>query len=230
MPKERARQRRAQSLIRSLWWAGGLAVAAAIVLIVLSPRPLPTTAVIPTSAPRPYAGEGKTLGSPDAPVVMEEYSDFQCPYCGRFATDALRRIEEEYIATGNVRFVYYHFAFLGEESVRAAEASECAGEQGHVWDYLDTLFANQNGENRGAFADAYLKSFAEGLGLDMLEFNRCLDTRRYRSVVLQETQEGRRRGVTSTPTFFINGELSAGLLPFEGYKELIDKALAAQGG
>ena len=77
MSKERAQQRRAQSLIRFIWWAGGLAVVAVVVLIVLSPRPLPKATAIPTSHPRPYPVEGKTLGSPDAPVLVEEYSDFQ---------------------------------------------------------------------------------------------------------------------------------------------------------
>ncbi len=77
MSKGRAQQRRAQTLIRSIWWAGGLAAVVVVVLIVLSPRPLPKTTVIPTLPPRPYPVEGKTLGSPDAPVLMEEYSDFQ---------------------------------------------------------------------------------------------------------------------------------------------------------
>lgn len=138
----------------------------------------------------------------------------------------MRRIEAEYVATYKVRFIYHHMAFIGEESIRAAEATECAGEQGALWDYMDTLFANQHGENRGAFGDRYLKAFAEGLKLDTLKFNACLDTRRYRSAVLQETQEGRARGVVSTPTFFINGEKIEGLMPFEGFQQKIEAALA----
>ncbi|MBI3359955.1 MAG: thioredoxin domain-containing protein [Chloroflexi bacterium] len=134
-------------------------------------------------------------------------------------------MEETYVATGKVRFIYHHMAFIGEESIRAAEATECAGEQGALWRYMDTLFANQHGENQGAFADQYLKAFASEMGLDQLKFNTCLDSRRYRTAVLQETQEGRARGVQSTPSFFINGELIKGLLPFEGFKEKIDAAL-----
>jgi protein-disulfide isomerase len=142
----------------------------------------------------------------------------------------LRRIEEVYVATGQVRFVYNHFAFLGEESIRAAEASECAREQDRFWDYTDTVFANQRGENRGAFADQYLKSFAEGLGLDTLGFNTCLDTRRYRNDVLQTTEEGRSRGVSSTPSFFINGQkITVNTLAFEEFQQQIEAALAGGG-
>lgn len=141
----------------------------------------------------------------------------------------MRRIEEEYIAADKVRFVYHHMAFIGQESVRAAEAVECAGEQGQTWEYMDVLFANQRGENQGAFADRYLKAFAEGLGLDTLEFNACLDSRRYRSAVLLETQDGRARGVQSTPTFFINGEMSVGLAPYTTFQQRIEAALG-QGG
>jgi protein-disulfide isomerase len=141
----------------------------------------------------------------------------------------LRQIEEAYIATGQVRFVYNHFAIIGEESIRAAEAAECAGEQGRIWDYMETLYANQRGENRGAFADPYLKSFAEGMELDTLAFNSCLDSRRYRTLVQQETQAGRARGVTSTPTFFINGKAVLGALPFAEFQREIEAALAGGG-
>lgn len=120
-------------------------------------------------------------------------------------------------------------AFIGEESVRAAEAVECAGEQGQTWEYMDVLFANQRGENRGAYADRYLKAFAEGLGLDTLAFNACLDSRRYRSAVLLETQDGRARGVQSTPTFFINGEMLVGLAPYNVFQQKFEAALG-QGG
>ena len=224
----RARQRRVESFRRSIWLTAGAALVAAAVLIAFSPRGLPTVTVPPLQ-PRPYAGEGKTLGPAAAPVVVEEYSDFQCPFCGRFARETLPQLEAAYISGGQVRFVFNHFAFLGEESVRAAEAAECAAEQGRVWDFMDTLWANQRGENRGAFADRYLKSFAGGLGLDALSFNSCLDTRRYRAAVLQETQAGRERGVNSTPSFFVNGKLVSGAQPFEVFQQEIEAALAAGG-
>jgi protein-disulfide isomerase len=215
--------------MRSVWWTAGAAVLAAVLLVALSPRALPIV-TIPDLPERPYAGEGKTLGSEAAPVLVEEFSDPQCPVCGRFAAEKLPFIEADYVATGQVRFVYKHFAFLGQESVQAAQAVECASEQGRAWHYLDTLFANQRGENRGAFADAYLKSFAEGLGLDTLDFNTCLDTGRYASVVEAESLEARQRGVQGTPTLFINGKLVSGGLPLEDIRQEIEAALAAAGG
>ena len=141
----------------------------------------------------------------------------------------MRRIEEQFIAAGKVRYTYHHFAFLGPESIRAAEASECAREQGRFWDYADTLFANQRGENQGAFADQYLKSFGDGLGLATLAFNACLDTRRYRAAVEGETLDGQQHGVQSTPTIFING-VRQEPASFEDYIKAIEAALAGVGG
>ncbi len=228
MRKDRARQRRLENLTRSIRIAAAAAVLVVGGLIAMSPRALPTV-TIPATVDRPYAGEGATLGPADAPVTVEEYSDFQCPYCRRFAVETLPRLEETYIAAGQVHFVFHFFAFIGDESIRAAEAVECAGEQGRAWDYMDTLWANQRGENRGAFADSYLKSFAEGLGLETLHFSTCLDTRRYREAVMQETRDGRARGVTSTPMFFVNGKLVSGAQPFEVYQQEIEAALTGGG-
>jgi protein-disulfide isomerase len=228
MSKDRIRQRRVESLKRSIWVTTGVAVLAAALLIAMNPRALPSVTIPPT-VDRPYAGQGRTLGPENAPVLIEEYSDFQCPYCAQFALQTLPQLEDTYIAGGQVRFVSHYFAFIGDESIRAAEAVECANEQGRVWDYMDTLWVNQHGENRGAFADSYLKSFADGLGLNTLEFGTCLDTRRYRATVTQETNEGRNRGVTSTPTFFINGKMVPGAKPFEGFQQEIEAALAGGG-
>jgi len=96
-----------------------------------------------------------------------------------------------------------------------------------VWPYIDTLFANQHGENQGAFDKGHLEAFADGLGLDQLKFRTCLDTNRYRAAVLRETQAGRDLGVQSTPTFFLNGKLIPGVLAFEDFQRLIETALGS---
>ena len=111
-----------------------------------------------------------------------------------------------YAETGLVRFEYKHFAFLGAESILAAEASECANEQGQFWPYHDIIFANQRGENQGAFNKATLRFFATAIELDESEFDKCLDSNRYRKVVTAETNSAKEREVQSTPTLFINGE------------------------
>jgi len=224
MPRENIRRRRAQNLVRSIWLTAGAAISGVVFLILLGSRPLPTV-TLPTSLPRPYAAEGKTLGASTASVVLEEYGDFQCPRCGEFATGVAHQIEEAYVATGKIKFVFHYFAFLGEESIRAAQAAECAGEQGAVWPYIDTLFLNQHGENQGGFDKPHLEAFAEGLGLDRLKFSACLDTQRYRAAVLRETQTGRDRGVQGTPTFFLNGQLIFGALPFAEFQRRIEAVL-----
>ncbi len=109
--------------------------------------------------------------------------------------------------TGKVRFAFRHFAFIGQESSWAAEASECANEQGRFWDYYDKLFEEQAGENVGAFSKENLKRFAAELGLDTEQFNQCLDSGKYQEKVRQETLEGKRAGVRGTPTLFVNGQL-----------------------
>jgi len=127
-----------------------------------------------------------------------------------------------------VRFEYKHFAVIGMESIRAAEASECANEQGMFWQYHDTLFANQRGENQGAFRDAALKAFAAELGLDQAAFNECLDSGRYRDLVQAELNEGRSRGVQATPTIFINGRKIEGALPFAEFQAVIEAELSSK--
>jgi len=171
------------------------------------------------------AEELPALGSPDAPVVIDEYSDFQCPYCGQFALTTFRQIEQAFITTGQVKFVFHTFAFIGAESQWAAEASYCAHEQGYFWEYHDVVFNNQAGENRGAFSKDNLKRFAKGVVDDEVAFNTCLDSERYAERVRQVKQEGIQRGVTSTPSFFINGKLLKGAQPFSAFQAQILAAL-----
>ena len=127
-----------------------------------------------------------------------------------------------YVKTGIVRIGYQHFAFLGEESGWAAEASECADEQGAFWAYHDKLFSSQAGENKGAFTKDKLKQFAGELKLNTAQFNGCLDTGKYASIVMAETASLQSLGVESTPTFLINSRPIAGALPFEAFQQIIE--------
>jgi protein-disulfide isomerase len=103
-----------------------------------------------------------------------------------------------------VKFVFRHYAFLGEESRRAAEAAECANDQGRFWPYHDLLFANQAGENTGAFADDRLKAFASQLALDQARFNQCLDSRQHRAEIDAAVREATAQGIPGTPTVFVS--------------------------
>ncbi len=165
-------------------------------------------------------------GDPEAPITMIEFSDFQCPYCGRFATGAGRQIEEQYVAAGQVRFGYVHFAFLGPESQLAGEASECAADQNAFWEYHDYIFTQQDGESRGALDRDRLTSFAADLGLDTASFSECLESGKYADLVLEETSWGRSLGVQSTPTFVINGQTVIGAQPFEVFERVFAGMIA----
>ncbi len=125
-----------------------------------------------------------------------------------------------------VRIGYWHFAFLGNESLRAAEASECAAEQDAFWQYHDILYESQSGENRGVFSTENLKLFAAQLGLDTLAFNECLDSGKYSDQVLADTQAAQQIGVQNTPSFLINGQPVIGAQSFEVFQRIIDTLLA----
>jgi protein-disulfide isomerase len=165
-------------------------------------------------------------GDANAPVTLIEFSDFQCPYCGRFATGAARHIDDEYVNSGKVRFGYWHVAFLGEESQWAAEASECAADQDKFWEYHDKLFDSQNGENQGAFSKDNLKKFAADMKLDTAAFNACLDSGKYTKMVQDRTAMANQLGVNSTPAFIVNGRPLLGAQPFEAFQQIIENELA----
>jgi len=167
----------------------------------------------------------KSIGPADAPVVVVEYGDFQCPYCKHFAEGTERQLNENYVDTGKVRFAFRHQAFIGPESLWAAQAAECANEQGRFWDYHDKLFAEQAGENSGTFSQDNLKRFAGELELDTQQFNECLDSNKYQSKVQQEIAQAQRLGVRSTPSVFVNGQLIENGSNYQALQTAIEGAL-----
>ena len=115
---------------------------------------------------------------------------------------------------------------MGDESIWAAEAAECAGDQDAYWEYHDYLFSHQNGENQGAFSKDNLKSFAADLELDTEAFNTCMDSGKYTDFVNEQTNIARGLGVQSTPTFAVNGQAVIGAQSFDTFKQQIDTLLA----
>ncbi|MCL6641702.1 MAG: DsbA family protein [Candidatus Bipolaricaulota bacterium] len=197
---------------------GGVVIVGLIVLTVVLSRPGESFQVT-----RPVGSDFlPEMGDPNAPVTVYEYADFQCPACEVFARQYKPRIEKAYIKTGRVRLVFRNFAFLGQESLWAAEATYCAAEQGGFWAYHDKLFANQRGENRGAFSKPNLVRFARELGLKAEDFQICLDSGRYREKVQDDIREGQQRGVNYTPSFIVNGELIRGV-DYLGLREAIER-------
>ncbi len=172
------------------------------------------------------SAEGRTRGDANAPVTIIEFADYQCPYCKHVAEATAQEIEQAYVATGKARFEFRNMAVIGDESVLAAAAAECANEQGTFWPYHDKLFEEQRGENNGAFSFDRLKSFAADLRLNQTVFDGCLDSTRTQQVVFDETKAGTEAGVTSTPTFFINGEMVQGAKSFSEFQDVIETKLA----
>ena len=137
----------------------------------------------------------------------------------------MRPVLQSYIDSGKVNLVYKHSAFLGQESIWAAQAAECAADQGKFWEYHDLLFDKQNGENVGTFTKENLLSYAKELGLDTAKFEPCVKNDETLQRVVADTNEGRQVGVTGTPTFFINGKPLVGAQPAEAFQTQINAAL-----
>jgi protein-disulfide isomerase len=159
------------------------------------------------------------LGNNRAPVTLVEYSDFQCPFCKRHYP-VLKQVLANY--KNKVRIIYKHFPLSNIHPLaqKAAEASECASEQGKFWEMHDKIFENQESLSLDA-----LKQWAKDLKLDSNKFNSCLDSGTYAQKVQQDYQEGVTKGVQGTPATFVNGQLISGAVPYENFSSIIDQLL-----
>ena len=150
--------------------------------------------------------DGLTAGDPNAPIILVEYADFQCPGCQNAFTTLEPTIIKDYINTGKVYYIFEPFNFVGPESYRAGEAAYCANDQGKFWEYHDLLFTNWRGENQGAFKDENLFKFASQIDFDQDAFAECFNAGKYTQLVIDKGTEAVAAGITSTPTFLVNGQ------------------------
>jgi len=168
------------------------------------------------------ADDDPVEGDPNAPVTIIEFSDFECPFCGNFYKNSLSLIRKDYIETGKVKIIYRDYPLsFHPEAQKAAEASECADEQGKFWEYHDKLF-----ENQADLSVANEKKWAKELGLDSAKFDQCLDSGAMASEVAADFSDGQSIGITGTPSFLINGKAVVGAQPFSVFKQVIDAELA----
>jgi protein-disulfide isomerase len=165
------------------------------------------------------------MGNPKAKVTIVEFGDFQCPFCGKFFKESFSEIKKQYIDTGKVKFVFLNYAFLGQESTDAAEASLCAQDQGKYWEYHDQLFLNQKGENLGTFSDEKLKEIASSINLNVNEFDSCRSTDKRLKDVYKDFELGKKYGITGTPAFLIGKQVIKGAVPMSNFKQAIDSQL-----
>ncbi len=189
-------------------------------------QPTPTAGTQPTPT---VATDMKTLmdddavkGDPNAPVTIVEFSDYECPFCARFYAQTYGQIQEQYIDTGKVKLVYRDFPLsFHQNAQKAAEAAECAGEQGKYYEMHNMLF--EKGVEGGV---ATFKGYASSLGLDTTAFDTCLDSGAMASEVAADMQAGQAAGIRGTPGFIINGKLVSGAQPFSVFQQVIDAELS----
>jgi protein-disulfide isomerase len=172
--------------------------------------------VLPVSA-----DDDPRLGPDNAPVTIIEFSDFQCPFCQR-SVSVLRELRRIY--GDMIRVVYRDFPGQNHpQALPAAEAAQCAHEEGKFWNYHDLLFNRQTSDKSWNFL-----ALADELHLQAEAFRGCLNSGRFRAEILKDFQDGLRLGITSTPTFFINGRPLIGAQPIGAFQDLIEKALHEQ--
>lgn len=162
------------------------------------------------------------LGNEEAPVTVIEFSDFECPFCKRFHNSTLDQLISDYVDTGKIKFVYRDFPLtsIHPNAQKAAEAAECADDQGKFWKMHDLLF-----DRSPALSEDKLTNYAEELGLNVEQFQDCLASGKYADEVGKDFADGLAAGVNGTPTFFINGERLIGAQPFSAFQAIIDKQL-----
>jgi len=166
-----------------------------------------------TYIPKPYTG------NTTAKVVITEYADFVCPACGMYGEPVMRTLRAEYQDRVAFRFVHFPLVNIHPESFRAAEASECANDQGKFWQYHDKLFENQ--KNLGT--ELYYK-IAENLGLDIKQFKDCLDSGAKKETVMSDLRESLSKNLKGTPSFFVNN-IYVENYAYENLKKIIDEEL-----
>ncbi len=168
--------------------------------------------------------EDRVLGGAGAPVTVVEYGDFQCPGCREFALNVFPTIKQRFVDVGDVRWVFRHFPLssIHDFAEGAAQAAECAGDQGQFFAYHDSLFENQE-----ALTRADLSTYAGELGLSTNEFDSCVDDSVMAGKVQGDLESGQLLGVRGTPTFFINGVPYSGSVTADAFSNAIESALAA---
>lgn len=173
-------------------------------------------------------------GDPDAPITIVEFSDFQCPFCAKFHQTTLLQLEQNYISTGKVNFVYRDFPIqsIHPNAIPAALSSECADDQGGFWEMHDMIFENQ-GTWQGLEIPqsvSLFKQYAIELGLDAKEFDSCIDSGKHLEEIRGDLDDGRNYGVTGTPGFFVGNEKIGftkliGAQPFSSFQKVIEQQL-----
>ena len=171
-------------------------------------------------------------GSLDAPITIIDLGDYQCSRCRRFATSVEPLIVENYVNTGKAKLVFKDFTIYGNDSVNGAIAAHCAADQNKYWELHDHFYENQEAINSGWLSISNIKKFASEVGLDMEQFNSCLDERKYYQKVQNNVEKWMSIGVSGIPKFIIidsdgQSEIIEGPQPYSVFKEVLDEMLVS---
>lgn len=189
----------------------------------------------PNQPQAPVAGQKQNVdighlpakGDKNAKVTIIEFADLRCPFCEKLFTDTEPQLLKDYVNTGKAVLYFRHYAFLGPASVVAANAAECANEQGKFWDMHDYLYKNQPSESdTSLFTTDKLTQVAGTLGMDTNQFNSCLSANKYAKNVSDDLAAGQKATVNGTPTIFIDGIPVVGAQPYTAFQTIIDQELA----
>jgi protein-disulfide isomerase len=233
---KRERRRRSQTrqqggTLRSLTLGAlALGVVGFVAFAIVTAPPPPVELTEPTATTPGEVADGLFLGAADAPVTVDLWSDFQCPACGLFTKTMEPALVRDYVVTGKVRLAYHDLSFLGSESVDAAIAARVAAQSNKFWAYHDYLFANQRGEQQGAFNQARLEAIATTIGLDVNEFRAGQRDPAIRQALQATQAAGSAAGVAQTPTLVVGSQKFSGVpRTYADLKAAIDQALAEAG-
>jgi protein-disulfide isomerase len=187
-----------------------------------------------TSAPSgDVSFPAREMGPSTAKVVVQEFSDYQCPYCALFNSTAEITLREQYIKTGKVLFIFRNFPIVdgyvnsGSESHLAALAALCAGDQDMFWEYHDLLYHSQTTENSGNYSSPRLEAYAAQLHLDSIKFAQCLNNQTHLDVLNGDIQLANYYKLNATPSFFVNGHEITMSQDFHELFDAIDSALGS---
>ena len=169
-------------------------------------------------------GDDPFLGKEDAPVVIIEFSDYECPFCERFYRQTLPSIKSTYIETGKVKLVYKDFPLsFHSQAELSAIAANCAGEQGKYFQFHDKIFDNGGA---GGKSNADYKRWAQEIGLDLLKWEKCTNDPTKKQEIQKDISDGSAVGISGTPGFIINGRLLSGAQPFSVFQQVIEAEIS----
>lgn len=165
-------------------------------------------------------------GEKKAKVTLVEFTDFQCPFCKRYADETMGQIEKEYVATGKVKYIAKTLPLEFHQFAQAAaEAAKCAGDQGKYFEYSAQLFANQDTWSKETDVTKTFSGYATTLGLNGTKFSQCVTNGEQKAAVAADTALAKKAGLGGTPSFVINGKILVGAQPFVQFKAALDEAL-----